>query len=77
LIEYSYTLDLCNKIPFKSLPEEERKRLWDDGVHFTHIGYDLMGTYVGERLVEIITAQINKLDSGEEEEKVASDKSDL
>ncbi|EPE36622.1 SGNH hydrolase [Glarea lozoyensis ATCC 20868] len=63
-----YTLDLCSLIPFQSLPEKRRNELWDDGVHFTHEGYDLMGNLIGERLVEIITAQLNESATGEEDE---------
>ena len=50
------------------MPEKRRNELWDDGVHFTHAGYDLMGTLVGNRLIDIITA-----DMKEEEEKEKDD----
>ena len=37
------------------MPEEKRKEIWDDGVHFTEKGYDLMGDIIAERLVELIS----------------------
>jgi hypothetical protein len=76
-------MDLCTKIPFMSLPEKRRNELWDDGVHFTHAGYDLMGTFIGKRLVEIITAKMNEggeegaEDTKEEIEKAGSRNSEL
>ena len=39
----SYTFDLHKAIPFWSMKEEQRKAIWEDGVHFTEKGYDLMG----------------------------------
>jgi hypothetical protein len=50
----SYTLDLESKIPFWRMPEDKRREIWDDGVHFTEKGYDLMGEIITERLVELI-----------------------
>lgn len=49
-----FLFDLKNKIPYHSLPADERARIWDDGVHFTPVGYDLMGEYLAERLVQLI-----------------------
>lgn len=51
-------MDLYTKIPFISLPEKRREELWDDGVHFTFEGYDLMGKYVAEALIEIVNAEL-------------------
>lgn len=53
--ETIFLFDLNKKIPYHSLPAEERDRIWDDGVHFTPAGYDLMGEYLAERLVQIIS----------------------
>lgn len=50
----SYTLDLHSAIPFWSMPNAKRREIWDDGVHFTAKGYDLMGNIVADRLVEVI-----------------------
>ena len=36
------------------MPEHERREVWDDDVHFTEKGYDLMGHIIAQRLVELI-----------------------
>jgi lysophospholipase L1-like esterase len=50
----SYTFDLHTAIPFWSMPKAKRREIWDDGVHFTAKGYDLMGKIIADRLVEVI-----------------------
>ena len=50
----SFTLDLFEKMPYHSLAKEERKELWDDGLHFTTAGYAKIGSLVAERLIEIM-----------------------
>jgi lysophospholipase L1-like esterase len=37
------------------MPEEQRKRIWDDGLHFRDEGYDLMGELIADRLLELLT----------------------
>jgi len=39
-------IDLAAAIPYSTLTEEERKDLWDDGLHFTPKGYDKFGEIV-------------------------------
>ncbi len=53
-VGYSYTLDLHSEIPYWAMPVEKRKRIWDDGVHFTEKGYGLMGKMIADRLLELI-----------------------
>jgi len=36
------------------MPEEKRQKVWDDGVHFTEEGYDLMGEIIAKRLAGLI-----------------------
>jgi hypothetical protein len=48
LMRNSYTYDV---------PEEQRNEIWDDPVHFTAKGYDLIGRLLAERLTEIIQTQ--------------------
>ncbi len=50
----SYTWDFNRKIPYWAMSEDERKEIWDDNVHLTAKGYDLMGSMIAERIVEII-----------------------
>jgi lysophospholipase L1-like esterase len=37
--------------------EAEKKEVWDDGLHFTPKGYEIMGEMVAERLLEIFEAE--------------------
>ncbi|KAH8820419.1 SGNH hydrolase-type esterase domain-containing protein [Xylogone sp. PMI_703] len=50
-----YTLDLHGAMPYWNMTEDQRQVLWDDGVHFTTEGYDLMGSIVSDRLFEIVS----------------------
>ncbi|KAJ5665518.1 uncharacterized protein N7477_007966 [Penicillium maclennaniae] len=47
-------IDLHSKIPYHSATEAFQREMFDDGLHLTAMGYDLMGTVVGERLVNLI-----------------------
>jgi len=51
-----YTFDLRTAVPW-DVPEEKRNEIWDDPVHFTAKGYDLIGRLLADRLTEIIQAQ--------------------
>ena len=50
-------MDLFQKMPYHSLTKEERKELWDDGLHFTAAGYAKIGSLVAERLIEIMNEE--------------------
>jgi len=56
-LEGVYVFDLCKKIPYHAMPEEERREIWDDGLHFTPKGYERFGELVAERLAEIIDGE--------------------
>lgn len=47
-------LDLHARMPYHKITEEERRERWDDNLHFTPKGYEMIGEMVGERLVEIL-----------------------
>ncbi|KAJ5157647.1 uncharacterized protein N7482_008747 [Penicillium canariense] len=47
-------VDLHSKIPYHSATENFQDEIFDDGLHFTAKGYELMGSVVGERLVALI-----------------------
>jgi lysophospholipase L1-like esterase len=53
----SYTFDLWEKIKYHDMPAAERDSIWDDGLHFTELGYEKMGSMVAERLGEILNAE--------------------
>ena len=65
----SFTLDLKSKIPYFSMPEEERRAIWDDGTHFTPRGYDLMGTIIAARVVELVKEREDGVAKVKEEDK--------
>jgi hypothetical protein len=71
LMRNSYTYDLRKAVPW-DVPEEQRNEIWDDPVHFTAKGYDLIGRLLSERLTEIIQAQ-----SGESEAENAPGRPEL
>jgi len=43
-------VDLATKIPYASLSDSDRKKYWDDGIHFTPAGYDKFATIIHEVL---------------------------
>jgi hypothetical protein len=56
-MKLSHALDLAAEIPWESMPEKKRKEIWDDGVHFTEKGYEMMGEIVAKKLVATIAAE--------------------
>ncbi len=48
-----FTADIAKAIPYTDMPEEERKKIWDDGVHLKKLGYERMGDAVADQLIEI------------------------
>ncbi|KAJ6107851.1 SGNH hydrolase [Penicillium sp. IBT 18751x] len=52
--EQIHVIDLHSKIPYHSATEAFQREMFDDGLHLTAMGYDLMGTVVGESLVNLI-----------------------
>ncbi|KAH8690504.1 SGNH hydrolase-type esterase domain-containing protein [Talaromyces proteolyticus] len=49
-----FAFDLKSVIPYHSMDAERRQEIWDDGLHFTDKGYDLMGHLIAERLIELL-----------------------
>jgi hypothetical protein len=39
------------------MPGRDRERYWDDHLHFTPDGYDLIGNKVGTQLVSLLAAE--------------------
>ncbi|KAL0938805.1 gdsl-like lipase [Colletotrichum truncatum] len=54
-----YAFDLNPRIPYHALPDRDRKKYWDDGVHLTPAGYDWMGGHVAEALGNFIELERN------------------
>ncbi|KAG8528896.1 uncharacterized protein KY384_006585 [Bacidia gigantensis] len=49
-----YAFDLWSVIRYTGVDKETRARIWDDGLHLTEEGYNIMGKAVAARLFEII-----------------------
>ena len=39
------------------MDEEQREEIWDDGLHFTETGYEIMGEQAGRRLIDILVVE--------------------
>jgi lysophospholipase L1-like esterase len=52
-----FTFDLHAKIPYHALNEQEKREIWDDGLHLTSKGYERLGQLVAERLIELLEAE--------------------
>ena len=48
-----FVADIAKAIPYNDMPPEERKDIWDDGVHLKKAGYEKMGDAVADRLIEV------------------------
>ncbi|KAI4213857.1 MAG: hypothetical protein LQ351_003552 [Letrouitia transgressa] len=49
-----YHMDISNAVPFFTLNGEMRERIWDDGLHLTKEGYEMMGDAIASKLIELI-----------------------
>ncbi|KAJ5652623.1 SGNH hydrolase [Penicillium longicatenatum] len=58
-VERYYAFDLSSKSPYHNSTEDFVKEIFDDGLHLTAKGYDLMGQLIGEHLVGILKAEID------------------
>ncbi|KAL9016860.1 MAG: hypothetical protein Q9185_005810 [Variospora sp. 1 TL-2023] len=52
-----WVADVEREVPYWGMEAGERRRVWDDGLHLTPRGYDLLGEKVGARLLEILRGQ--------------------
>ncbi|KAJ6007863.1 hypothetical protein N7540_011839 [Penicillium herquei] len=51
-----YAFDLCRAIPYHDASEEFVEQIFDDGLHLTEEGYDLMGTVIAEHFAPLYAA---------------------
>ncbi|KAG8530985.1 uncharacterized protein KY384_004342 [Bacidia gigantensis] len=49
--ENFYVADVCSAIPWPKEKAEVHK-IWDDGLHFTPFGYDMLGDAIANKLVQ-------------------------
>lgn len=52
--ERFFVADVCKAVPWVGVEERERRKVWDDGLHFRPEGYDRLGDAVAGRLLEIM-----------------------
>ncbi|KAL8871241.1 MAG: hypothetical protein Q9174_002886 [Haloplaca sp. 1 TL-2023] len=48
-----FVADVCKSLPYWSMDPELRKKVWDDGLHFKPLGYDMFGDAIADRLLEV------------------------
>jgi hypothetical protein len=41
-------------MPYHSLSAKDKKEIWDDGLHFTPYGYELISMHVANRLINLV-----------------------
>lgn len=69
----SHVFDLHAAVPYWSMSEEDRVRYWDDAIHFTPDGYDLIGQRVGIALVSLLVKERTKSDTPARQRRVYRD----
>ena len=53
-------------MPYHSMSEENREQIWDDGLHFTPYGYNVMGDHIAKRLVDILATMTKEDEMAEQ-----------
>jgi lysophospholipase L1-like esterase len=56
--------DLASKLTWGGMDEETRWQMWDDGVHLTIDGYDLMGDLIVEALGPLVQHDVGQAAAG-------------
>ncbi|KAL8694915.1 MAG: hypothetical protein Q9218_000486 [Villophora microphyllina] len=57
-------MDLCAAVPFFTMNETMRDRIWDDGLHLTMDGYEMMGEAISTKLVELLSTVKKSINAG-------------
>ena len=47
-------MDLCRAIPYFAMEEAQRDSIWDDGLHLTEKGYEMMGDAIAAHLIKLL-----------------------
>ena len=48
-----FVADVGKAIPYTGMPEQEKKRIWSDGLHLTKAGYELMGDVIADEIIRV------------------------
>jgi hypothetical protein len=57
---YSHAFDLRREVPCHSVTEEFRQLVFDDGLHLTPAGYDMVGESTGKHLIQLLNSESDK-----------------
>ena len=49
-------MDLCSAVPYFDMDKDARDNIWDDGLHLTKEGYEMMGDAIASRMIELLQA---------------------
>lgn len=49
-------MDLCSAVPYFSMDEAKQELIWDDGLHLTKEGYEMMGNAIAAHLIELLNS---------------------
>ncbi|KAI4224419.1 MAG: hypothetical protein L6R36_004682 [Xanthoria steineri] len=47
-------MDLCAAVPYFNMSDAQKPRIWDDGLHLTMAGYEMMGEAIAAKLIELL-----------------------
>lgn len=47
-------MDLCTAVPYFSMDDAKQELIWDDGLHLTKDGYEMMGNAIAVHLIEFL-----------------------
>lgn len=47
-------MDLCSAVPYFDMDKDTRDNIWDDGLHLTKEGYEMMGDAIASRMIEFL-----------------------
>lgn len=47
-------MDLCEAVPYFNMDETVRERIWDDGLHLTMDGYEMMGHAIASEMLKLL-----------------------
>ncbi|KAI4130752.1 MAG: hypothetical protein LQ338_001588 [Usnochroma carphineum] len=49
-----FVADVERDVPYASMDPAMRKKVWDDGLHFKPVGYDMLGDAIADRLLAVL-----------------------
>lgn len=58
-------MDLCAAVPYFNMSDTQKPRIWDDGLHLTMAGYEMMGEAIAAKLIELLHVVEKPVNDGE------------